>query len=172
MSDFDIREQLRDDNWDFDSNNHSSYSFTEGWYCGDCGLPGDTRTWECVDCGEEIEGPDDDYPDGWTMDEDGNEICERCQDNYNTCNTCGRMAERDGENGPDGWEEDDEWGWNCEACATNIRIGRERQRAQEEKQDVGDNETKEGGAIHKKKRTRRKTQKKKKKKQSRKSKKR
>jgi hypothetical protein len=170
QGDADIRRDLFDQDWELDDDRYQRDQFTEGWYCGDCGLPDDTRMWECVDCGEEIQGPNDDYPDGWTMDEDGNEICERCQDNYNTCNTCGRMGERDGENGPDGWEEDDEHGWNCETCATNIRIGRERLREAEEKQDVGDNETKEGGASHKKKRTRRKTPKKKK--QSRKSKKR
>ena len=124
--------------------------------------------WECVDCGEEIQGPNDDYPDGWTMDEDGNEICERCQDNYihatlvvewlREMERMDRMVGRKMTNN----------GWNCETCATNIRIGRERLREAEEKQDVGDNETKEGGASHKKKRTRRKTPKKKK--QSRKSK--
>lgn len=175
QGDTDIRSDLFDQDWQLDDERYQHDQFTQGWYCGDCDLPDDTRTWECVDCGDEIEGPNNDYPDGWTMDEDGNEICEGCQDNYNTCNTCGRMGERDGENGPDGWEEDDESdGWNCESCATNIRIGRERLREAEEKQDDGDDETNEGGASHKKKRTRRKTQKKKKKKkkQSRKSKKR
>tara|TARA_B100000519_G_C14260734_1_gene447722 strand:- start:3715 stop:7347 length:3633 start_codon:yes stop_codon:yes gene_type:complete len=177
-----IRTALRDAGWALDREQGDRDNFDAHWYCDDCGLPG-TRMWQCSDCGNEIRGPSDDYPDGWTMDHNGNEICEQCQENYYTCTTCGDMEEHDGEGAPEGWEEDEGYGgWNCEACATNIRTGRERQRqrAQEEKQDIGDDETKEGGSSHKKKKkrtTRRKTcipvpVKKKKKKQSRKSKKR
>ena len=53
-----------------------------------------------------VEGPTDDFPDGWTMDNEGSEICEECQDNYYTCYICGRMDERgDYDEMPEGWRE-------------------------------------------------------------------
>jgi len=165
QGDADIRSDLYDQDWELDDDLYPRDQFANGWYCGDCGLPDDTRTWACIWCGEEIQGPTDDYPDGWTMDEDGNEICGDCQNNYNTCDICGRMAERDGDNLPEGWQEDESGYYNCESCAINIRVGQEREDQEREGQE------REGGGSHKKRTTRRKTQKKKKK-QSRKSKKR
>ena len=65
-----------------------------------------TREWNCAYCGTTVEGPTDDFPDGWTMDNEGSEICEECQDNYYTCYICGRMDERgDYDEMPEGWRE-------------------------------------------------------------------
>ena len=191
-SNSDISRQLDNAGWQLDDESHPTNQFTSGWYCDSCGLP-DERWWRCNDCGNEIRGPSDDYPDGWTMDTEGREYCEECQENYYTCTICGRMDEREGDGAPEGWEDDDSGYPMCPECSNDRRERheRQRQRAQEEKQDIGDDETKddetkEGGASNKKKKkrfirkkrfTRRKTcipvpVKKKKKKQSRKSKKR